>query len=231
MNELILVADDEAPLLKMTVDYLGRLGFRTLSASTGAQALKVFKESHPDLVILDLMMPELDGWDTAREILKRSDTPVIFLTAREEENDRIAGLELGADDYIVKPFSPRELAARIKAVLRRVSRGQTIAGLITEGDLRIHRGERTVHQAGRIVELTSHQFDLLVVLAASPGRVFTRLQLLEATVGTAFPGYERTLDAHIKNLRRALGDDAAHPRYIETLRGAGYRFIRSGEVR
>lgn len=226
----ILVVDDELKMVKLVRTYLEGSGFNVVVAYDGQEALTVFRHEQPDLIVLDLMLPKIDGLDVARTVRRTSDVPIIMLTARAEEADRLIGLELGADDYVVKPFSPRELVARVRAVLRRTT--PSPAGearlprprVITSGDLTLDLGRREAHLAGRRIELTTAQFDLLVVLAQRPGQVFTRMQLLEAVQGEAFEGYERTIDAHIKNLRRALGDDPRNPRYILTVRGVGYKF-------
>jgi two-component system alkaline phosphatase synthesis response regulator PhoP len=228
MSKKILVVDDELKMVKLVRTYLESAGFQVAVAHVGQKALAVFRHEQPDLVVLDLMLPHIDGLDVARAIRRTSDVPIIMLTARAEEADRLVGLELGADDYVVKPFSPRELVARVRAVLRRASPQAGEAGparpqVIAVGDLSLDLGRREARLAGRPIALTTVQFDLLAVLAQSPGRVFTRLQLLDAVQGEAFEGYERTIDAHIKNLRRALGDDSRDPRYILTLRGVGYK--------
>ena len=222
MNELILVVDDEIHIRKVVEEYLKRGNFRVASAGDGLAALAVFRAEKPDFVILDLNLPKLDGLDVCREIRKESNVPIIMLTARVEEADRLIGLELGADDYIVKPFSPRELVARVRTVLRRASPAASAPEhrKINEGDLLIDLDAHAVTLAGQAVELTPTEFNLLAALAGSPGRVFSRLQLLEAAQGQAYEGYERTIDAHVKNLRAKLG--AA--KYIETVFGVGYRF-------
>ena len=232
MNRKILIADDEPKILQMVSSYLEAAGYAVITASNGALALESFRTATPDLIVLDINMPELDGLDVAREIRKTSEAPIIFLTARVEETERIIGLELGADDYIVKPFSLRELVARIKAVLRRLPRESSAGGnkdaeQIRNGDVNIDCVKRSVIVRGESVELTKVQFDLLRVLIAEPGRVFPRAALLEATMGSTFEGYERTIDAHIKNLRKALGDDGDSPRYIGTVRGVGYKFLEA----
>lgn len=226
----ILVVDDELKMVKLVRTYLEGSGFNVVVAYDGQEALTVFRHEQPDLIVLDLMLPKIDGLDVARTVRRTSDVPIIMLTARAEEADRLIGLELGADDYVVKPFSPRELVARVRAVLRRTTPSPVGEArlprprVITSGDLTLDLGRREAHLAGRRIELTTVQFDLLVVFAQRPGQVFTRVQLLEAVQGEAFEGYERTIDAHIKNLRRALGDDPRNPRYILTVRGVGYKF-------
>jgi DNA-binding response OmpR family regulator len=224
MARKILVVDDELKMVKLVRTYLEGAGFKVVVAYDGQEALTVFRHEQPDLIVLDLMLPEIDGLDVARTIRRASNVPLIMLTARAEEADRLIGLELGADDYVVKPFSPRELVARVRAVLRRVEASPAQAEVITVGDLILDLGRREAHLAGRHVELTTAQFDLLTVLAQRPGQVFSRMQLLDAVQGEAFEGYERTIDAHIKNLRRALGDDPRSPCYILTVRSVGYKF-------
>jgi len=231
MPTKVLVVDDELKMVKLVRTYLENAGFQVVVAYDGQEALTVFRHEQPDLVVLDLMLPKIDGLDVARSIRRSSDTPIIMLTARAEETDRLIGLQLGADDYVVKPFSPRELVARVQAVLRRSSRSQSPeAGIdrpqvISIGELELDLGRREARLAHRPIELTTAQFDLLTVLAQRPGQVFTRPQLLDAVQGDSYAGYERTIDVHIKNLRRTLGDDPRAPRYISTVRGVGYKFI------
>jgi len=230
MTAKILVVDDERKMVKLVRTYLEGASFKVVAAYDGQEALAVFRHEQPDLIVLDLMLPEIDGLDVARAIRRTSNVPLIMLTARAEEADRLIGLELGADDYVVKPFSPRELVARVRAVLRRVAKypqgeaGPVQPQVIAAGDLSLDLGRREARLAGQSVELTTAQFDLLTVLAQRPGQVFSRMQLLDAVQGEAFAGYERTVDAHIKNLRRVLGDDPRDPRYILTVRGVGYKF-------
>jgi two-component system alkaline phosphatase synthesis response regulator PhoP len=197
-----------------------------LAAYRGDSGLSTWEHKRPDLVILDLNLPGMDGLDVAREIRRKSDTPIIMLTARVEETDQLIGLELGADDYITKPFSPRLVVARVRALLRRSSSGPSKSRLIQIIDLEIDLEAHSVAQAGEPVELTPTEFNLLAAMAAQPGRAFSRMQLLETAVGNAFEGYERTIDAHIKNLRAKLEQDPKNPRYIETVFGVGYRFTR-----
>ncbi len=228
----VLIADDEPKIVRLVAAYLEREGHRTLRAGTGRQALDLFRAQRPDLAVLDVMMPELDGIEAARAMLREADLPVIFLTARADEADRVAGLELGADDYVVKPFSPRELAARVRSVLRRSRRSGASRRLATGGAARIEVGALVVDPSRRSVRidgtaraLTAVQFDLLAALAAEPGRVFSREQLLAAIHESESEGYERTIDAHVKNLRRALGDASARPRFVATVRGVGYKLL------
>lgn len=223
MGKKVLVVEDESKIVRLVRDYLKAAGFQVVVAYTGEEALVAFRHERPDIVVLDLMLPEMDGLDVARAMRKESDVPIIMLTARVEEADRVAGLELGADDYVTKPFSPRELVARVRAVLRRV-KGRTAPKLIRVGEVEIDTERRTVKVAGRPVELTATEFELLTVLARHPGRVFTRLHLLEQVQGYTYEGYERTIDAHIKNLRRKIEPDPKNPRYVITVYGVGYKF-------
>jgi DNA-binding response OmpR family regulator len=224
-GETILVVDDEPKIVKTVRAYLESAGFRVVVAENGQMALTVFRHEKPALVILDLGLPGMDGLDVARAIHRDSNIPVIMLTARVEETDRLIGLELGADDYVTKPFSPRELVARVRAVLRRAGGEREQAPLpIVSGDVKIDLERRRVTVSGQAAELTPTEFDLLVVLARHPGRVFTRLELLDRVQGYAFEGYERTVDAHIKNLRQKIEPDPKQPRYVLTVYGVGYRF-------
>jgi two-component system alkaline phosphatase synthesis response regulator PhoP len=224
MNELILVVDDEKEIVKLARDYLERAGFRVLSASEGVTALATARGEQPDLVVLDLNLPGMDGLDVCRTLRKESDVPIIMLTARVEETDRLIGLELGADDYITKPFSPRELVARVRAVLRRTGGETRQAEILRAADLEIHLAGHRVTRAGELVELSRIEFNLLVILAQHPGLTYTRAQLLERIHGYAFDGYDRSIDAHIKNLRRKLEPDPSEPMYVLTVYGVGYKF-------
>ena len=227
-GETILVVDDEPKIIKTVQAYLENAGFRVVTAEDGQMALTVFRHEKPALVILDLGLPGLDGLDVARTLHRDTNVPLIMLTARVDEADRLIGLELGADDYVTKPFSPRELVARVRAVLRRTGAEREQAPPpIAAGDLRIDLERRQVTIGGQAVELTPTEFDLLVVLARHPGRVFTRLELLDRVQGYAFEGYERTVDAHVKNLRHKIEPDPKQPRYILTVYGVGYRFGES----
>ncbi len=224
MNELVLVVDDEAQIVKLARDYLEHAGFRVLSAGDGNMALAVARREKPDLVVLDLMLPGLDGLDVARALRRESDVPIIMLTARVEEADRLIGLELGADDYISKPFSPRELVARVRTVLRRVHGATRTPGLVRAADLEIDLEGHRVSRSGASVKLSRIEFNLLAILAQHPGQIFTRAQLLDRLHGVVFDGYDRSIDAHIKNLRRKLENDPAEPRYVLTVYGIGYKF-------
>jgi two-component system alkaline phosphatase synthesis response regulator PhoP len=226
---VILVADDEQRIVHLVRDYLEAAGYQVLSAYDGPTALAQFRHEHPDLVVLDLNMPggqgrAMDGLDVTRAIRRESQTPIIMLTARVEETDRIVGLELGADDYVTKPFSPRELVARVRAVLRRTSGAETGSNPIRAGALAIDPDKRLAYREEQALSLTSTEFDLLLVLARNPGRVFSRMELLDRVQGVAYEGYERTVDVHIKNLRKKIEPDPRQPRYILTVYGAGYRF-------
>ncbi len=224
MNETILVVDDEPKIVRQARDYLEQGGFRVVAAGDGKTALAVARAERPDLIVLDLNLPQMDGLDVCRALRRESDVPIIMLTARVGEADRLIGLELGADDYVTKPFSPRELAARVRAVLRRVKGGVRQPGLIRAGDLQIDLRAYRVTRAGAEIPLTRTEFNLLAVLAQHPGQVFSRAQLLDRLHGVAYDGYDRSIDAHVKNLRRKLEPDPAQPRFVLTVYGVGYRF-------
>ncbi len=220
----VLIVDDELKITRLLRDYLQQAGFRVVTATDGPTALTEARSERPDMIVLDLGLPGIDGLDVTRTLRKTSDVPIIILTARAEESDRIVGLELGADDYLVKPFSPRELVARVRAVLRRVDASVSNPSLVRTGDLEIDTNKRTVTVAGRPIELTPTEFELLLHLARSPGRVYTRSQLLDALHGVAFESYERAIDAHVKNLRRKIEPDPRQPRYLLTVYGVGYKY-------
>ncbi|MCU1504977.1 MAG: Phosphate regulon transcriptional regulatory protein PhoB (SphR) [Ilumatobacteraceae bacterium] len=220
----VLVVDDEPKIVDVVGDYLRGAGFSVTTAAEGNSAIASARARPPDLVVLDLGLPGLDGLDVARELRRTSPVPIIMLTARGDETDRVLGLELGADDYLVKPFSPRELLARVRAVLRRTEGPQTDRELFVVADIAIDTSRRQVTVGDRSVELTATEFDLLVQLARQPGRVFTRAQLLGAIHGVVVNSYERTVDAHIKNLRRKLEPHPHEPRYLLTVHSVGYRF-------
>lgn len=224
MNELILIVDDEPKIGKLARDYLERSGFRVETAVDGYNALAIARHEKPALIVLDLNLPGMDGLDVCRALRRESDVPIIMLTARLEETDRLIGLELGADDYITKPFSPRELVARVRAVLRRVQGGIHQPGLIQTGDLEIDIKAIRVNQKGQPLHLTRIEFNLLAFLAQHPGQAFSRERLLEALHGFSHAGFDRSIDAHVKNLRRKIEPDAANPTYILTVYGIGYRF-------
>jgi DNA-binding response OmpR family regulator len=221
----ILVVDDEPKIAQLARDYLEHAGFDVLIARDGPAAIVAVRQRHPDLVVLDLGLPGLDGLDVTRELRRDSSIPIVMLTARDDELDKLLGLELGADDYLTKPFSPRELVARVRAVLRRTERTAAApSDLIRAGDVVLDVPRMRAEVAGRTVELTATEFGLLKTLAASPGRIFTRSQLLDEIRGVAFESYERAIDSHIKNLRRKLEPDPRVPRYVLTVYGVGYRF-------
>ncbi len=222
--QTILIIEDEPELAQALRVYLERSGYRVLVSFKGDTGLATWQNQKPDLVILDLNLPGMDGLDVARAIRRQGDTPIIMVTARVEETDELIGLELGADDYIPKPFSPRAVVARVRAVLRRVGAPQQISRRINLHDIEIDLDGHEVKRAGQLVELTPTEFNLLAALAEQPGRVFNRKQLLEISQGEVYEGYERTIDAHIKNLRSKLEPDPKEPRYIKTVFGIGYRF-------
>ena len=224
MAQKILVVDDEPEIVKLVRAYLERAGFIVVTAYEGQQALAVFRHERPNLVVLDLNLPGMDGLDVCRVMRRDADVPIIMLTARIEETDRLIGLELGADDYVVKPFSPREIVARVRAVLRRTEGVPVRPEVISSAGIMLDLTARTASISGQPLDLTTMEFDLLAVLVGHPGQVFTRMQLLERTQEVTYEGYERTIDVHVKNLRKKLGDDSQNPRFIETVRGVGYRF-------
>ncbi|MBI2832165.1 MAG: response regulator transcription factor [Chloroflexi bacterium] len=223
MPKKILVVDDEKRIVDIIKAYLEREGYQVLAAYDGKSALEQARREHPDLLVLDLMLPEITGWDVCRTLRKESDVPIIMLTARDETTDKIVGLELGADDYVTKPFDPKELVSRIKAVLRRSEGKVAQKGLLSVGNLSIDVEKRLVRRDSEPVILTPIEFDLLRVLAENPGRVYSRAQLLDMVQGDAYEGYERTIDSHIKNLRKKIEPDPDHPRYVVTVYGVGYK--------
>ena len=222
----ILVVDDERKIADLARDYLEHAGFAVRIAADGEAALAAVRRERPDLVVLDLGLPGLDGLDVTRAIRRDSDLPVIMLTARSDELDKLVGLELGADDYLTKPFSPRELVARVRAVLRRADgpRGGAADEVVRAGGLTLDPARMRADLAGRTIELTATEFTLLLTLARQPGRIFTRSQLLDAVHGVAFESYERAIDTHIKNIRRKLEPDPRRPAHVLTVYGVGYRF-------
>ena len=220
----VLVVDDELKITRLLRDYLQQAGFSVLTAADGPSALAVARRERPDMIVLDLGLPGLDGLDVTRALRTSSDVPIIMLTARADESDRIVGLELGADDYLVKPFSPKELVARVRAVLRRVDASVETPDVVRAPGVSIDTARRAVTVDDAAVDLTPTEYDLLLHFARSPGRVFTRSQLLDAIHGVAVESYERAIDAHIKNLRRKLESDPAHPKYLLTVYGVGYKY-------
>lgn len=224
MNEMILVVDDEPKIVRLARDYLEQGGFRVFPVHDGVSALAAARQEKPDLIVLDLNLPGLDGLDLCRALRRESSVPIIMLTARAEEADRLIGLELGADDYIVKPFSPRELVARVRAVLRRTQGELPTLGLIHTGELTIDLNGHRVTRRSETIHLTRIEFSLLATLAQHPGQTFSRAQLLDRLHGVAEGSFDRSIDAHIKNLRRKIEDDPADPRYVLTVYGIGYQF-------
>jgi len=220
----ILIIEDEKDLTELLVFNLEKEGFKMQWSYDGLEGLEAARSDPPDLIVLDLMLPGLDGLDVTRSLRRESDVPIIMLTARVDETDRLIGLELGADDYISKPFSPRELTARVRTVLRRAHGPQQSASLLRVSDLEIDLEGHRVLRGGVAVKLSRIEFNLLAILAQHPGQIFTRAQLLDRLHGVIFDGYDRSIDAHIKNLRRKLEPDAAEPRYVLTVYGIGYKF-------
>ncbi len=229
MSKTILVVDDEAHLRELIRAYLSQEGYRVVTAGTGREALFVARYEKPDLIILDIMMPEMDGYEFLKTYTREAETPIIVLTAKLEESDKVLGLELGADDYVTKPFGMRELSARIRAVLRRLGKTTAESDLLRHGDLTLDRGGRVLKIGKDRVDLTPSEFDILTVLMANPGRAFSRLDLLEQIQDDSYEGYERTIDVHVRRLRTKIEPDPSQPRYIETVYGFGYRFAGDRE--
>ena len=223
-QQTILVVDDEKRIVNLVRAYLEEASYRVVTAPDGRQALFAARHEKPDLVLVDLMMPEMDGWELTRRLRQESNVPIIMLTARVEDMDKILGLELGADDYITKPFSPREVVARVRAVLRRAGQAPEQPDVLRAGELVLDRDAHSVTHSGQPVELTPTEFDLLAALMTRPGHALSRLDLLEAAQGDAYEGYERTIDVHIKNLRRKIEPNPKDPHYILTVFGIGYKF-------
>ena len=223
-HKKILVVDDEKKIVDIVKAYLERDGYRVIVAYDGRLALHMARSESPDLIVLDLMLPEVSGWDVCRTLRTESNVPIIMLTARDDDSDKIVGLELGADDYVVKPFNPKELVSRVRAVLRRAEGTAVKTKRIEFADLSIDLERHEVKRGERLVELTLTEFELLRVLAEAPGRVYSRMQLLDKVQGSAYEGYERTIDSHIKNLRKKVETDPEQPKYVITVRGVGYKF-------
>ncbi len=226
MAPKILVVDDEKRLVALVEAYLHQEGYGVVTASNGLEALHLARQEKPDLILLDIMMPEMDGFAFVQAHRREAETPIILLTARVDEEDHVIGLELGADDYVTKPFRPRELVARVRAVLRRMGKGPLPMDVVRVADVTLDRESHLVKVGDRLVDLTPSEFDLLGALMSTPGRAFSRMELLDRIQDVAYEGYERTIDVHIKNLRSKLEEDARKPRYIETVYGIGYRFTR-----
>jgi DNA-binding response OmpR family regulator len=225
-TKTILVVDDEARLVTLVETYLAQSGYRVLTASNGREALAVTERQEPDLIILDIMMPEMDGYEFMRICRANHETPIILLTARVDSDEKVAGLEAGADDYLTKPFRPRELMARVKTVLRRSGKKEPAGKILHAADIVLDRSAHAVQVGDRFVDLTPSEFDLLGALMAKPGHVYSRLDLLDLLQGVRFEGYERAIDLHIKNLRAKIEPVPSAPHYIETIYGVGYRFVR-----
>jgi len=220
----ILVVDDDVKTVELVRLYLDQEGYEVLAAYDGVEALRLARGSYPDLIILDLMLPDLDGLEVCRTLRRESDVPIIMLTARTTDQDKLTGLDIGADDYVTKPFSPKELTARVRAILRRLP-GQRGPEQIESGELTVNFTTHEACFAGRQLDLTSVEFNLLGILAKEPGRVFSRANLIEEALGYDFEGFDRTIDVHILNLRRKLEPDPSHPKYIKTVYGVGYKFV------
>jgi two-component system alkaline phosphatase synthesis response regulator PhoP len=220
----ILIVDDEPKIVQLARDYLEKSGFAVRSSLRGREALAIARRERPDLVVLDLGLPDLDGLDVTRALRRDSNIPIVMLTARGEESDKLVGLELGADDYLTKPFSPRELVARVRAVLRRSEAAARPGQVLRSGEIALDTAKMRLTRSGRSIDVTPTEFQLLAALVREPGRVFTRGQLLDALHGTAFESYERAIDAHIKNLRRKIEPDPHRPQFLLTVYGVGYRF-------
>jgi two-component system, OmpR family, alkaline phosphatase synthesis response regulator PhoP len=227
MNRKVLVVDDDAKTVDLVKLYLKRDGYRVVTAQDGIEGLRMARETKPDLMVLDLMLPGMDGLQVCRMLRAESDVPIIMLTAKTTEEDRLTGLDLGADDYVTKPFSPRELAARIRAVLRRIPEESLMRGVeeISYGDIKVDVVRHEAFRGDAQLDLTMIEFKLLGIFVREPGRVFTRAQLIDKIAGSDFEGYDRTIDVHIHNLRQKLEPDPAHPRYIKTIYGVGYKFL------
>jgi DNA-binding response OmpR family regulator len=226
MPQTILIIDDEKRLVSLVQSYLVQEGYRVVTAYNGKEALSIAQKEKPDLIILDIMMPEMNGYDFMRAHRSESDTPIIMLTAKVEDDDKVIGLELGADDYVTKPFKPRELMARVRNVLRRAGKSEPKGKTLKVGDIMLDRDSREVIAGDRSVDLTPSEFDLLAALMSAPGKVFSRLDLLDVIQGVRYEGYERTIDTHIKNLRATIEPDPRKPHYIETMYGVGYRLSK-----
>lgn len=219
----VLLVDDDVKLVELLRLYFQKDGFIVFTANDGLAALKIAHEKEPDILVLDLMLPGMDGWDICRTLRRDSEVPIVMLTARDEVSDRLVGLEIGADDYVTKPFSPKEVVARAKAILRRTKQTTVKTQPVRLGDVVIELDQYQVTKGGQPVELTPTEFKILELLAGNPGRVFSRLQIVEQTQGYSFESYERTIDAHIKNLRRKIENNPKEPEYIQTVYGVGYR--------
>jgi len=226
MAKTVMVVDDEKRLVSLVESYLSQEGYRVVTAHNGKEALGVAQKEKPDLIVLDVMMPEMDGYEFMRKHRAENNTPIILLTARVDDEEKVIGLEVGADDYMTKPFRPRELVARVRAVLRRAGEKEPTAKILKAADIVLDRDSRTVKVADGFVDLTPSEFDILASLMSSPGRVYSRLDLLDIIQGVRYEGYERTIDTHVKNLRSKIEKSPRSPKYVETVYGVGYRFKR-----
>jgi len=226
----VLIVDDDIKLADLLKTYFEKDNYVVLVAHDGSRALELIREAKPDIVVLDIMLPVIDGWEVCRKARQESDVPIIMLTARDEETDRLVGLEIGADDYVTKPFSPREVVARAKAILRRTSKGVVKSELLKMGSVVINSERHEVKKNGDLLELTPTEFKILELLASNSGRVFSRLQIVEQVQGYAFDGYERTIDAHVKNLRRKVEENPKEARYIQTVYGVGYKVVGDSDA-
>lgn len=228
MGKKILIIEDEDKIIEMTANYLKNEGFDVSYAKDGITGLEFYNKFNPDLILLDIMIPGMNGFDVCRELRKISKVPIIMLTAKADEVDKLLGLEFGADDYMTKPFSLRELTARIKAVLRRINPDEVMGGseIINAGSLQLNLDTREVRVAGQQITLTPTEFNILSLFMKNPGRVFSRLQILESALGEAYEGYERSIDSHISNLRHKIETDPANSRFIQTVYGVGYKFLK-----
>lgn len=224
MHYSVLIIDDDEKLVKLLKTYFEKEEFIVLTADNGLDGLRILQERNPDIIILDLMLPGMDGWEVCRKARRNSDVPILMLTARDEESDRLIGLEIGADDYVTKPFSPKEVVARVKAILRRTNKTTVRTEPIRAGGLVIDLAGHQVARDGKFIDLTPTEFKILELLVSNPGRVYSRLQLVEQIQGDSFEGYERTVDVHIKNLRRKMEENLKEPQYIQTVYGIGYKF-------
>lgn len=231
MSKKVLVVEDDRKTARLVELYLQKDGYRVAVAGTGKEGLEMARRAKPDLAILDVMLPEMDGLEVCRQLREESSLPIIMLTARSTEDDKLQGLDLGADDYVTKPFSPRELVARVRAVLRRTSDTEQELEDVILGDLTVSFARHEVTKNGQPVDLTPTEFNLLGLMVRNPLRAFSRLQLVEQVFGFDYAGLERTIDVHVMNLRRKIEDDPSHPRYVKTVFGVGYKFEATPNVR
>jgi len=231
MAKKILVVDDEEKIVAILQAYLEKEGYTVAAAYDGREAIDAYRREGPDLIILDLMLPEISGWDVCREIRKESNVPIIMLTAREETTDKIIGLELGADDYVTKPFDPKEIVSRVRAVLRRGTAAETPKSLIQLGDITIDTEKHSVHRGTKVIDLTAIEFEMYRMLAEKPGRVYSRAQILDRIQGDSYEGYERTIDTHIKNLRKKIDVPVNHEGNIVTVYGVGYKLNEASDAK